>query len=66
MTDAAFLTHAGTLLIGVGTGIVIHAKLWWGAKTKAERVSMVNYAIDSLEDGRLTVEEAKGFIKQYL
>lgn len=62
----SYATEAAALIVGIGTGIVIHAKLWWGAKTKAERVSMVNYAIDSLEDGRLTVEEAKGFIKKYL
>lgn len=60
------VTEAATFLIGIGTGIVIHAKLWWGAKTKVERVSMVNYAIDSLEDGRITAEEAKGFVKKFL
>ncbi len=66
MTDATFLTHAGTLLIGVGTGIVIHAKLWWKNKTTEEKKEAIDDALAAFEDGRLTLGELRALIKKHL
>jgi hypothetical protein len=66
MTDTAFLTHAGTLLIGVGTGIVIHAKLWWKNKTIDEKKEAIDDALAAMGDGKITVAEARELIKKHL
>lgn len=62
----SYATEAATFLIGIGTGIVIRAKLWWKNKTAEERKSFVYEILQSLEDGKITAAEAKALIKNHL
>ena len=66
MADTTILTHAGTLLIGVGTGIVIHAKLWWKNKTTEEKKAAIDDALAAFDDGKLTMGELRALIKKHL
>lgn len=62
----SYATEATTFLIGIGTGIVIRAKLWWKNKTPEEQKSLVYEVLLSLEDGKISAAEAKDLIRNYL
>jgi hypothetical protein len=61
-----YATEGAALLVGIGTGIVIHAKLWWKSKSTEERKALVYDVLQSLEDGKITASEAKNMIKTHL
>jgi hypothetical protein len=63
---STYATEGAALLVGIGTGIIIHAKLWWKSKTTEERKAFVYDAMQSLEDGKITAAEAKALIKAHL
>lgn len=62
----SYTTEATTFIIGIGTGIIIRAKLWWKNKTAEERRSFVYEILQSLEDGKITAAEAKALIKTHI
>lgn len=66
MTDTTILAHAGTLLVGIGTGIVIHAKLWWKNKTIDEKKEAIDDALAALGDGKVTVAEVRTIVQKHL
>ncbi len=61
-----YTTEAASLLIGIGAGIFIRAKLWWGQKPLAEKKAAIDDAIASMEDGRITTAEVRALVKKYL
>jgi hypothetical protein len=61
-----YATEGAALLVGIGTGIVIHAKLWWKNKTTEEKKAAIDDALAAFEDGRLTLGELRALIKKHL
>ncbi|MDP2217384.1 MAG: hypothetical protein Q8J68_08870 [Methanolobus sp.] len=61
-----YIEGAAGLIVGIGVGIVIRAKLWWGSKTRAQKLALASDLIDSVEDGKVTAEEAKKIIRTHL
>ena len=66
---AAFSTYTSqtaALIVGIGMGILIHAKLWWGSKSKEQKKALVSDLVTAVEDGKLTAKEATVLIKEHL
>lgn len=63
MIDAQMV---GTFVVGIATGIVIRAKIWWGSKSKDQKARAIADGIEVISDGRVTSSEITEYIKNHL
>lgn len=58
-------TAATTFVLGLGAGLVLTIKTWWGKKSISQKKAAFNDAIESIGDRKLTVAEIQAYVDKH-
>jgi hypothetical protein len=56
---------AATFLVGIAGTAAVLARTWWTKKTREEKKALVIDTMTALQDGKISIEEAKTLVNTH-